>query len=73
MLDSSYRIYLEGAELKVLRGRGDPIPLGPTVADEFTLAGARVTFERDDRGQPESFVLDAGRVTGISFMRVAGE
>lgn len=72
-LDSNYRIYLEGAELEVLRGRGDPIALRPTVADEFTLAGARVTFERDDHGRPESFVLDAGRVRGIRFVRVVGE
>jgi CubicO group peptidase (beta-lactamase class C family) len=72
-LDSSYRLYLEGGELIVQRGRGEPIPLRPTVADEFTLDGDRVTFERDDRGRLETFVLDAGRVRGIRFMRVGGE
>ncbi len=69
-LDSDYRIFLEGGELKVQRGRGDPIPLRPTVADEFTLDGDRVKFTRDGRGRPESFSLDAGRVRGIRFQRL---
>jgi len=72
-LDSDYRIFLEGGELKVRRGRADPISLQPTSADEFRLEGARLTFERDDRGRPASFVLDAGRVRGIRFVRVFGE
>jgi len=69
-LDSDYRIFLEGGELKVQRGRGDPIPLRPTVADEFTLDGDRVKFTRGGRGRPESFLLDAGRVRGIRFQRL---
>jgi CubicO group peptidase (beta-lactamase class C family) len=72
-LDSSYRIYIAEGELKVLRGRGDPETLRPTVADEFMLAGARVTFERDVRGRAGSFVLNAGRVRGIRFVRIDGE
>ncbi|UCC82606.1 MAG: beta-lactamase family protein [Gemmatimonadota bacterium] len=72
-LDSDYRISLEEGELMVQRGRGEPISLRPTGADEFRVEGARVKFERDDRGRPASFVLDAGRVRGIRFVRVDGE
>jgi hypothetical protein len=71
-LDSDYRIFLEEGELKVQRGRGEPISLRPTGADEFRVEGARVTFGRDGRGRPASFVLDAGRVRGIRFERVDG-
>jgi CubicO group peptidase (beta-lactamase class C family) len=70
-LDSDYRVYLEEGELRVQRGRGDPIPLRPTGTDEFRVGGARVEFERDGTGRPESFVLDAGRVRGIRFVRVS--
>ncbi len=69
-LDADYRIYLEEGELRVQRGRGDPVPVRPTGTDEFEVEGAGVTFERDDHGRPESFVLDAGRVRGIRFLRV---
>jgi CubicO group peptidase (beta-lactamase class C family) len=72
-LGSEYRIYAEDGELKVQRGRGEPISLRPTGADEFRVEGARVTFERDSGGRVESFVLDAGRVRGVRFMRTSGE
>ncbi len=68
-LDAEYRIFLRDAELKVQRGRGQPIPLRTTLEDEFTLSGDRVMFRRDERGRPASFVLDAGRVRGIRFVR----
>jgi hypothetical protein len=72
-LDSHYRIYLEEGELRVQRGRGDPISLQPTGADEFRAQGAQVQFERDGSGRPASFVLNAGRVRGIRFVRAGGE
>lgn len=45
--------------------------LVPTVADEFTLTGATLRFERED-GRARAFVIDAGRVRGIRFERVGG-
>jgi hypothetical protein len=72
-LDSAYRIYVEEGELRVQRGRRAPVPIRPTGTDEFEVEGARVTFERDGSGRPESFVLDAGRVRGIRFVRIGGE
>ena len=72
-LDSDYRIYLEEGELRVQRGRGDPLSLRPTGPDEFRVEGARVRFERDGVGRPEAFVLDAGRVRGVRFVRTSGE
>ncbi|NIN70712.1 MAG: serine hydrolase [Gemmatimonadetes bacterium] len=72
-LDADYRIYLEEEELRVQRGRGEPIALQPTGVDEFEVEGARVMFGRDGRGRPESFVLDAGRVRGIRFVRINGD
>jgi hypothetical protein len=38
--------------------------------DEFEVEGARLRFERDGRGRPAGFVLDAGRVRGIHFLRL---
>ncbi len=70
-LGVEYLVLVEDAQLRIKRGRGDPIPLAPTVADEFTLDGAEVRFERSG-GQPSAFVVDAGRVRGIRFERVGG-
>ncbi len=69
-LDADYRIFLEEGELRVKRGRGDPVPVRPTGTDEFEVEGASVTFERDDHGRPSGFVVDAGRVRGIRFLRL---
>lgn len=72
-LAANYRIYLEEGELRLQRGRGGSVPIRPTGTDEFEVEGARVTFERDGDGRPERFVLDAGRVRGIRFVRIDGE
>lgn len=69
-LGVDYRVSVVKGELTVKRGRADPITLRPTIEDEFTLAGDRVMFERDSDGRPQAFVLNAGRVRGLRFVRV---
>jgi CubicO group peptidase (beta-lactamase class C family) len=69
-LGTDYRIYREEGELRLRRGRGAPLPIQPVGTDEFEVEGARLRFERDGRGRPAGFVLDAGRVRGIHFLRL---
>ncbi|MDX1395710.1 MAG: serine hydrolase domain-containing protein [Gemmatimonadota bacterium] len=71
-LGVDYVLTAEGASVRVQRGRQDPRELTPTVADEFTLGGATLRFERDG-GRPIAFVIDAGRVRGIRFERISGD
>jgi len=71
-LGVDYVIEANGSELSVRRGRGEPIPLLPTVEGEFTLAGDLVTFEHPGDGRPRVFTIDAGRVRGIRFVRLEG-
>ena len=68
-LGTEYRIEADGDRLRLERGRGDPIPLQPTVDDEFLVNGDVLTFERGRDGAPTAFTIDAGRVRGIRFER----
>jgi len=72
-LDTTWR--LEAAEGKLyIRHRGAPAePLSPTVADTFGLDEMILTFARDASGQPTGFMLDAGRVRGLAFRRLAAK
>ncbi|MBE0595359.1 MAG: beta-lactamase family protein [Gemmatimonadales bacterium] len=68
-LGVDYHVVLSDGGLRAQRGRGDPMPLLPTVADEFMLDGDVVRFERDADQRPSAFVLDAGRVRGMRFVQ----
>ncbi len=69
-LGVDYVVEAAGAELSVRRGRGQVIPLTPTVERAFTLDGDAVVFDPFGGGQPAAFTIDAGRVRGIRFVRV---
>ena len=57
-----------------VRHRGAPAePLSPTVADTFALDEMILIFARDASGQPTGFTLDAGRVRGVAFRRLAAK
>jgi hypothetical protein len=47
--------------------------LRPTLADTFAVDGLTVRFERVGRRRVVSFLLGAGRVRNLRFVRVAGE
>jgi CubicO group peptidase (beta-lactamase class C family) len=67
-LDTTWRLAEEGGKLYI-RHRGMPDkPLEPTVTGVFTLAGMNLAFTRDAAGKPSGFVLDAGRVRGVTFV-----
>ncbi len=70
-LDTSWRLVTEGGQLFV-RHRGLPeTALTPTVRDAFTVEGMNLTFRRGARGKVDGFTLDAGRVRGVVFTRLA--
>ncbi len=67
-LDITWRVAEEGGKLYI-RHRGMPDkPLEPTVPGVFTLDGMNLSFKRDAAGKAAGFVLDAGRVRGITFV-----
>ena len=70
-LDTSWRLVAEGGKL-FIRHRGQPeAALTPTVRDAFTVGGMSLAFRRGP-GRTAGFTLDAGRVRGVVFTRVAG-
>ncbi len=71
-LDTIWRLAAEGGKL-VIRHRGLPEdPLTPTVRDAFTVEGMSLSFRRGPGKKAAGFTLDAGRVRGVVFTRVAG-
>ena len=69
-LATTWRLAVENGKLLV-RHRGIPAePMSPTVRDAFTLEGMNLVFRRSG-GKVAGFVLDAGRVRGVAFVRAA--
>ena len=68
-LGALYEITVSGSELMVKRPRGKPETL--TARDSATFAGTvgRLRFTLGPDGRAERFVLDAGRVQNITFVR----
>jgi hypothetical protein len=70
-LDTTWRLVAEGGKL-FIRHRGMPEePLVPAIADAMTLEGMRLYFRRGPVRAVTGFTLDAGRVRGVVFTRVA--
>jgi CubicO group peptidase (beta-lactamase class C family) len=69
-LGAIYEITVSGSELTVRRPRGKPESLTPRDAVTFeTAAIGRLNFTLGPDGRAERFVLDAGRVQNITFVR----
>ena len=66
-LDVTYELTRNGDRLQVSLG-GRTIQLTPRTAGHFGGAGLSVVFDRPE-GEAASFVLDAGRVRGLLFVR----
>lgn len=68
-LGALYEIAVSGSELMVKRPRGKPETL--TARDSVTFGGTvgRLRFTLGADGRAERFVLDAGRVQNIAFVR----
>ena len=66
-----WRLAVEGDGL-VIRHRGmSEEPLSPAVQDAFTIDGMNLAFRRAPGRKVSGFTLDAGRVRGLGFTRVA--
>ena len=52
-----------------------PNDLRPAGTDQFSIGGdgVEVKFKRDSKGTAAAFELDAGRTTGLTFVRVSGD
>jgi hypothetical protein len=51
-----------------------PNGLQATGTDQFTVGSDEITlkFKRDSKGAATEFALDAGRTTGVTFVRTGG-
>jgi len=68
-LNVTYEVYLEENILKSRIAYNEPVNLIVSNKDEFTADRAVLNFNRSDN-EVTSFVVDAGRVRGIEFMKV---
>jgi CubicO group peptidase (beta-lactamase class C family) len=69
-LDTIYKLRLENDKLFVVTKSGPHRPLLPTFRDGFTLlAGTRFLFSRDAQGRVASFVVQAGRLRNLRFIK----
>jgi CubicO group peptidase (beta-lactamase class C family) len=52
-----------------------PNDLRPAGTDQFTIGadGLEIKFKRDGKGATAAFELDAGRTTGVTFVRAGGD
>ena len=72
-LETTYRVTVEGAEsLWLRRGvQAKRLPLEAGARDEFRGAGSTLRFERDANGGVTGLTVEAGRIRGVKFLRVA--
>jgi CubicO group peptidase (beta-lactamase class C family) len=69
-LDVTYTITASVKGLSVrIGGRGETTNLEPSINDVFRSQGSEYVFKRGSNSRVEGFNLNAGRVTGIKFVR----
>ena len=66
-LDVTWTLEVRGDALYITLERDEA--LTPTVKDEFSLQGATIMFLRDANGAVSGIEVDAGRVTGLVFVK----
>jgi hypothetical protein len=71
-IDPVYRFEVRAGELTLLRLKNKPDPLRPAAQDVFTGRLGTVRFTRDASHHLTGFVLDAGRIQGLTFTKRAG-
>jgi hypothetical protein len=72
-VQTAYRIVLENGKL-FMRHENEfkdypKSPLEPTTSDTFSVQGINIHFVRDSRNQMSAFILNAGRVKNIRFVK----
>ncbi|HZS04447.1 MAG TPA: serine hydrolase domain-containing protein [Blastocatellia bacterium] len=72
-LDATYRVALKDDRLVVMRRKYNPTPLAPVFRDGFTTLSilGHVRFTRDEGQRVNGFIISAGRIRGLRFVRQA--
>jgi CubicO group peptidase (beta-lactamase class C family) len=69
-LESTYRIAIDGGQLKVRRGvQRQVFTLQTGPKDEFRIPGSIIRFRRGPDGAVEGLVVDADRTRGLAFQK----
>ncbi len=69
-LDATYRMIVENNRLFAVDRNGAKRPLTPSFRDAFaTFAAAQFEFNRDGQGKVAGFVVHAGRIRNVRFVR----
>jgi len=68
-LDTTHRLRAEGGKLVLRIGLAEAQPLEPIFRDAFLVAGAQLVFQRDAQGKLSGYLVQAGRVRNIRFVR----
>jgi CubicO group peptidase (beta-lactamase class C family) len=69
-LDATYVLSVEDGKLIAVNREERKRPLSPTYKDSFTLfAGAQFEFHRDTQGRVTGFVVHAGRIRNVKFVK----
>lgn len=71
-LQATYTLSVVDGALTLRRPTWEPAALRPLVRDEFSVSGATLRFVRDGAGAVSGFMLDAGRVRNLRFVRTGG-
>ena len=68
--DTSYRLAVENEKLTIPQKGRPPRALTPTTRDGFIAPdGFTFEFQREAQGRIRGFVMQAGRVRGLVFLR----
>ena len=68
-LQATFTLSVVDGALTLRRPAAEPSPLRPLIRDEFSVPGATLRFMRDGAGSVSGFMLDAGRVRNLRFVR----
>ncbi|OGD28742.1 MAG: hypothetical protein A2V57_08010 [Candidatus Aminicenantes bacterium RBG_19FT_COMBO_65_30] len=68
-IDTAYTIYVEGGKLKVRFRPAQRFEITPVYAEAFEAEGNLLRFTRDGSGRVDGFLVYAGRVRHLRFVR----
>ncbi len=67
-LDTTYRFIVEDSKLTLINRNDEKRAVTPTFRDAFT-GGAQLEFSRDAQSRVDGFVVHAGRIRNVKFVR----
>jgi hypothetical protein len=72
-IDMTYRLGVEGGKLVIRFRPAQRIELAPVYADAFGAGGNIIRFTRDPLGRVDGFLVSAGRVRRLRFVRMGSD